>query len=62
MQPRAARDTWEESPNTPRSPPEPLEPEPTPPPEPHDPPAYPRYEDVPPARPMDRGRSTEPGP
>jgi hypothetical protein len=53
MQPSAARDLWDEGPNTPRPAPDPIEPDPAPPPDPRDPPPYPRYEDVPPARPID---------
>jgi hypothetical protein len=40
-------------PVTPRPVPDPIEPEPPPPPNPHDPDPYPRYEDEPPARPID---------
>jgi hypothetical protein len=44
---------WNETgPDTPR-PEEPIEPDPSPPPDPRDPPPYPRYEDVPPTRPID---------
>jgi hypothetical protein len=54
----SATTTWdvaisnENAPNTPR-PDEPIEPDPSPPPDPRDPPPYPRYEDVPPTRPVD---------
>ena len=44
----------EAGPDTPRQPPEPIEPDPTP-PDPRDPPPFPRYEDVPPTRPIDAG-------
>lgn len=47
-------ETWGEAgPDTPRQPPDPIEPDPAPPPDPRDPPPYPRYEDVPPTRPID---------
>jgi hypothetical protein len=49
----------ENGPDTPR-PAEPIEPDPSPPPDPRDPPAYPRYEDVPPTRPIDVERSGAP--
>jgi hypothetical protein len=42
----------EAGPETPRQPPDPIEPDPTP-PDPRDPPPFPRYEDVPPTRPVD---------
>jgi hypothetical protein len=42
----------ESGPDTPR-PEEPIQPDPSPPPDPRDPPPYPRYEDVPPTRPID---------
>jgi hypothetical protein len=47
-----------QGPNTPRTPPDPIEPvvpETPPLPDPRDPDPYPRYEDVPPARPVDSG-------
>jgi hypothetical protein len=51
---RAHDDSWGESgPDTPRTPPDPIEPDPAPPPDPRDPPPFPRYEDVPPTRPID---------
>lgn len=58
MQPNRANDSWgdglnDNSPNTPRQPPDPVEPDPAPPPDPRDPPPFPRYEDVPPTRPID---------
>jgi hypothetical protein len=58
-----AHDTWQDNgPETPRSPPDPIEPDPTPPPDPRDPPPFPRYEDVPPARPLDApGNHARPG-
>jgi len=46
----------ENGPDTPR-PAEPIEPDPSPPPDPRDPPPFPRYEDVPPTRPIDIDRS-----
>jgi hypothetical protein len=42
----------EAGPETPRQPPDPIEPDPSP-PDPRDPPPFPRYEDVPPTRPID---------
>jgi hypothetical protein len=42
----------ETGPETPRQPPDPIEPDPSP-PDPRDPPPFPRYEDVPPTRPID---------
>ena len=39
-------------PETPRPAPDPVEPDPSP-PDPRDPPPFPRYEDVPPTRPID---------
>jgi hypothetical protein len=41
-------------PGEPRTPPDPIEPEQPPPPDPRDPDPYPRYEDEPPAQPIDR--------
>jgi hypothetical protein len=46
----------ENGPDTPR-PQEPIEPDPSPQPDPRDPPPFPRYEDVPPTRPIDLDRS-----
>jgi hypothetical protein len=40
-------------PGVPRTPPDPIEPEPPPTPDPRDPDPYPRYEDEPPAQPID---------
>jgi hypothetical protein len=42
------------SPREPQTPADPIEPEQPPPPHPRDPDPYPRYEDVPPAQPIDR--------
>jgi hypothetical protein len=53
---RAAEDA---GPDTPRQPPDPIEPDPSP-PDPRDPPPYPRYEDVPPTRPIDTGSAASP--
>ncbi len=44
----------EHGPETPRPSPDPVEPDPSP-PDPRDPPPFPRYEDVPPTRPIDAG-------
>jgi hypothetical protein len=46
-----------ESPREPHTPADPIEPEQPPPPHPRDPDPYPRYEDVPPAQPIDRTRA-----
>jgi hypothetical protein len=43
-----------DSPREPHTPPDPIEPEQPPAPHPRDPDPYPRYEDVPPAQPIDR--------
>ena len=59
MRPTTNDDAWlfnadeGAGPDTPRQPPDPIEPDPLPPPDPRDPPPYPRYEDVPPTRPID---------
>ena len=51
-------DPWDgPGPDTPRGPPDPVQPDPAP-PDPRDPPPFPRYEDVPPTRPIDRGSAT----
>jgi hypothetical protein len=53
----AIADASSSGPGEPRTPPDPIEPEQPPPPDPRDPDPYPRYEDVPPAQPID-GRSS----
>ena len=53
---------FDEAPVTPREPylpPDPIEPEPPPAQSPRDPDPYPRYEDVPPAQPIDAGQQNE---
>jgi hypothetical protein len=53
MRPNPDQSFCQAGPETPRQPPDPIEPDPAPPPDPRDPPPYPRYEDVPPTRPID---------
>jgi hypothetical protein len=45
--------SMQNGPGVPRTPPDPIEPEPPPAPDPRDPDPYPRYEDEPPAQPID---------